>query len=604
MISKAINKIIEHQAKVRPNEICILGVDRSPITYSLLYSQVKKTMNYLSKLGIGRNERVAIVLPNGPEMATAFLSIASGATAAPLNPNYREAEYEFFLSDLNARALITIADLNPAAVGIAKKLGIPVVELSPSQRYAGSFDLIGEEGISARESGFAHTDDIALVLHTSGTTSRPKIVPLTHKNLTTSANNIRTSLELTSNDRCLNTMPLFHIHGLMAATLATVTEGASLVCTPGFFAPQFFSWVNEFSPTWYTAVPTMHQAILERVPKNLNIIQHNQFRFIRSSSAALPPELMSDLEKWFNCPIIEAYGMTEASHQMASNPLPPLQRKLGSVGQAAGPEVAIMEESGNKILEMNSIGEVVIRGGNVTNGYENNPEANATAFTEGWFRTGDQGYLDTDDYLFLTGRLKEIINRGGEKISPREIDEILLSHTGVKQALSFAFPDDRLGEDIAAAVILSDTGTTEDELRNYASNHLAHFKVPKQIIILDKIPKGPTGKLQRIGLAEKLGVKGQAPKETPNVFEAPTTPTEKALAELWCEILDVDELSINQRFLDLGGDSILAGRLINRIQHWFDVDIPFIVFFDASTIKELAIIAEKLLLDKIDNENL
>jgi len=599
---KTLYSIIEHQSKTYPDEVCILGVDRSPITYSQLYRQVRKTAVFLNNMGISRNAKVAIVLPNGPEMATAFLSVASVATAAPLNPNYREAEYEFFISDLGAKVLITIKELNPAAVGIAKKNGIPVVELSPSKENAGSFDLIGDYGVPVQENSTALPEDIALVLHTSGTTSRPKIVPLTHENLTISANNIRNSLELTNNDRCLNIMPLFHIHGLMAATLATITAGASLVCTPGFYAPQFFTWINEFSPSWFTAVPTMHQAILERSQKNVRVIQQNQLRFIRSSSASLPPEVMSDLERNFNCPVIEAYGMTEASHQMASNPLPPSPRKPGSVGPAAGPEIAIMEENGNEILGMNSVGEVAIQGGNVTPGYENNPEANSNAFTKGWFRTGDQGYLDSDGYLFLTGRLKEIINRGGEKISPREIDEILLSHPGVKQALCFAFPDNRLGEDIAAAVVLSDISLTADLLRHYASTHLAHFKVPKQVIILDEIPKGPTGKLQRIGLAEKLGVSGQVNLDSQGAFEAPTTPTEKALAELWCEILDVNKISVNERFLDLGGDSILAGRLINRIQHWFDIDIPFIVFFDASTIKEQAMIAEKLLLEKIDDD--
>jgi len=212
------------------------------------------------------------------------------------------------------------------------------------------------------------------------------------------------------------------------------------------------------------------------------------------------------MEETFNAPVIESYGMTEAAHQMASNPLPPKERKAGSVGIAAGPEISIMDEAG-ALLPSGAIGEVVIRGQNVTSGYQNNPEANASAFTNSWFRTGDQGTIDEKGYLRLTGRLKEIINRGGEKISPREVDEILLDHPAVAQAVTFAMPHEKLGEEVAAALVLKEGETsTEKEIREFAGQRLADFKVPRRVIFLDEIPKGPTGKLQRIGLAEKLGI--------------------------------------------------------------------------------------------------
>jgi acyl-CoA synthetase (AMP-forming)/AMP-acid ligase II len=325
-------------------------------------------------------------------------------------------------------------------------------------------------------------------------------------NVCASATSIAASLALTPDDRCLNVMPLFHIHGLIAAVLASLHAGANIVCTPGFNALQFFAQLAEFKPSWYTAVPTMHQAILGRAARNQKIVDAASLRLIRSSSASLPPQIMSELEATFDAPVIEAYGMTEAAHQMACNPLPPRARKPGSVGVAAGPEVAIMDAAG-QALPVGQIGEVVIRGANVTSGYRNNDAANAEAFVNDWFRTGDQGVIDADGYLRLTGRLKEIINRGGEKISPREVDEILLDHPDVAQVVTFAMPHAKLGEDVAAAVVLSDgASATDADIRKFASAKLADFKVPRKILFVDEIPKGATGKLQRIGLAAKLGL--------------------------------------------------------------------------------------------------
>jgi acyl-CoA synthetase (AMP-forming)/AMP-acid ligase II len=301
-------------------------------------------------------------------------------------------------------------------------------------------------------------------------------------------------------------MPLFHIHGLIGALLASMQAGASVVCTPGFDAFKFFGWLDETKPTWYTAVPTMHQLVLSRAARQKEVIDRTKLRFIRSSSAALPPTVMAELEETFGAPVIEAYGMTEASHQMATNPLPPDERKPGSVGRGAGVEVGIMNDDGD-MLPSPQVGEIVIRGGNVTGGYENNPTANASCYTNGWFRTGDQGYLDAEGYVFLTGRLKEIINRGGEKVSPREVDEVLLEHPAVAQAVAFAVPHDRLGEEVAAAVVLNEGASADErELKEHAARSLADFKLPKTIVILNDIPKGPTGKVQRIGLAEKLGL--------------------------------------------------------------------------------------------------
>jgi len=344
------------------------------------------------------------------------------------------------------------------------------------------------------------------VLHTSGTTSRPKMVPLSHRNLTTSARNVRESLALEADDRGLVIMPLFHIHGLVAALLAPLAAGGEVCCSPGFNALKFFSWFAEVCPTWYTGVPTMHQAILLRATKNPEALRDHRLRFIRSSSSALPLTVIAELERVFRVPVIEAYGMTEAAHQMASNPLPPTPRKPGSVGLPAGPEIRVVDPTGNTVPP-GIPGEIVIRGLNVMGEYENNPKANAEAFYDGWFRTGDQGVVDADGYLSLTGRLKEIINRGGEKISPREVDEVIMTHPAVHQCVTFAMPHEMLGEEVAAAVVLRQGAeATDQELRRFAAERLADFKVPRKILFLSEIPMGATGKLQRIGLAQKLGL--------------------------------------------------------------------------------------------------
>jgi len=492
----------------RDADLAIGAPEEKALTHAGLRALASRTVADLNAMGIGRNDRVAIVLPNGPEMAAAFLCVAAGATTAPLNPAYRAEEFEFYLTDLKAKALVVQeGDATPARA-VAEKLGVPVVELVPTRAAgAGSFALKkGALSGKPAQGGYAAADDVALVLHTSGTTSRPKIVPLAQSNVCASARHIGATLELKPGDRCLNIMPLFHIHGLIAAVLSSIGAGGSTVCTPGFNALKFFAWLDEAKPSWYTAVPTMHQAILSRAERNKESIAKAKLRFIRSSSASLPPQVMQELEAVFGAPVIESYGMTEAAHQMASNPLPPRARKPGSVGIAAGPEVRIMDEEGN-LLPNGALGEVVIRGPNVTKGYEANPDANLKGFANGWFRTGDQGTLDEEGYLRITGRLKELINRGGEKVSPLEVDEIIMDHPAVAQIVTFAMPHDKLGEEVAAAVVLREGQTaTERELRDFAAKRLADFKVPRKIVFLAEIPKGATGKLQRIGLADKLGL--------------------------------------------------------------------------------------------------
>ena len=491
----------------------ISAPSRLPLKFEALRKLIATTIEQLNALGIGRNDRVAIVLPNGPEMATCFMACASGVTSAPLNPAYRADEFEFYLNDLHAKALIVEQSSNSPAIAVAEKLGVRIIDLiADPDQPAGNFTLAPRDGkpagSAAAQGGYALTGDVSMVLHTSGTTSRPKIVPLTQGNLVASATNIRNSLQFVSEDCGLNVMPLFHIHGLIAGVLAPLAAGSQVFCTPGFNALKFFAWMDEARPTWYTAVPTMHQAIVSRGKGNADVIARNPLRFLRSSSSSMPPQVIQELEALFHAPLIEAYGMTEATHQMACNPLPPGVRKPGMVGIAAGPEIGIMDTEG-VLLPRGSVGEIVIRGANVTAGYENNPKANEEGFTHGWFRTGDQGVMDADGYISITGRLKEIINRGGEKVSPREVDEILMDHAAVAQVVCFGMPHPKLGEEVAAVVVLREgQSATERELQAFVSSRAADYKVPKKILFMDEIPKGATGKLQRIGLAAKLGLGG------------------------------------------------------------------------------------------------
>ena len=506
---------------LHPKDAPAIGAPGRPwLSYGGLQDLAQNVANALHDCNIGRGDRVAIVMQNGPEMATAFITVMQTAVTAPLNPSYRQDEYEFYLQDLGAKAIILPHDYTGPALDAAIAVNLRILRAhSGTDADAGYFDLTPDSvGATSVETNDQQCDknapnenDVGLILHTSGTTSRPKIVPLLQSNLAASANNIMNTLALTPADRCLNIMPLFHIHGLLAAVSASLVAGASVCCTGGFDALRFFSVIKDVNPSWYTAVPTMHQAILSRADRNKDVITNLNLRFLRSSSASLPSQVMHELVDTFSAPVIESYGMTEAAHQMASNPLPPRPQKPGAVGVEAGPLVRIANEVENELLGADAIGEVVISGDNVTPGYENNPAANEASFfiADGarWFRTGDQGTFDKDGYLSLTGRLKEIINRGGEKVSPLEVDEVLMDHPAVAQVVTFALPHAKLGEEVACALVLkADQEATAQDIRAFAATRMADFKVPRKVVILDEIPKGATGKMQRIGLAEKLGL--------------------------------------------------------------------------------------------------
>ena len=500
MSKRIVRNIFEN---VNDENIALTSEISTKLNYKDLKLFIDKISKQLAGNGLSNKDRAAIVLPNGPYMASSFLAISSYMSAAPLNPSYKSEEYEFYLKDLNPKIVLVEKNSENPVVDVAKKLKIELCEINPEKDGpSGIFNIYEKES----EYSLPDENDEALVLHTSGTTSRPKIVPLTNKNIFSSAENISKSLNLSKNDHCLNIMPLFHIHGLIAILASSMKAGASVCASNGFNAIKFLDIAKSEKITWYSGVPTMHQAILLRARRNLEIAKVLKLRLIRSSSASLPPVVFKDLNDVFSCPVIEAYGMTEATHQMTSNPLPPKQQKAGFVGLPAGPEVCIMNENG-EVLNQGDEGEVCIKGENVTLGYDNNEEANKTSFTNGWFRTGDQGYFDNEGYLKISGRLKEIINKGGEKISPLEVDNVLMDHPLIDQAVCFGYEDKMLGENIASAIIIKNGETcSENDVLEYAQEKLAKFKIPKKIFFVEEIPKGATGKLQRNVLAKKFGL--------------------------------------------------------------------------------------------------
>ena len=586
--------LLEYQAKRIPDAPAILARGRVPLTYSHLYQHIEQTGHTLRAMGIGRHDRVVVALPNGPEMAVAILATAASAVCAPMNSAYQAEELNRYFAHLRPRALITQAGIDSPARRVALSRSVRVIELSAAlDAQAGLFTLTGDRE-DAPSDEVVSPRHVAVLLLTSGTTARPKIVPQTHANVCASAYSSVAAWALSETDRCINMLPLFHGHGLHNTVMASLAAGASVVCTPGWDADSFFAWLTAFQPTWYSAVSTIHQAILAQVRHNRERLADYRLRFVRSGSAPLPSHILTELELTFEAPVIEYYAMTETtSAPIACNPLPPARRKAGSAGIPLSLDVAIMDEEG-ALLAKGQRGEIVVRGAGVLPGYDGDPVATEAAFAGDWFKTGDLGFFDDDGYLFLAGRIREIINRGGEKIAPREVDEVLLQHPGVAEAVTFAVPHLTLGEDVASAVVLQSHGiATSKEIRQFAIGRIADFKVPHQVFIVNKIPKGPTGKVQRIGLAAKLGLAART--ALPRAFVTPRTSLEQLLTKRWAEILKLGQIGIHDNFFASGGDSLLATHVLGHIYSFTKIELEASKFFQAPTVAEVAQHLEQLI---------
>lgn len=547
-----------------------LSLDRSQI---ILFSSSLGIA--LNGHGIERKDRVAIVLPDGASLCLAFLGVSSHCIAAPLNPAASIQDLFSWFEDLEPCAILLGQGSPDAAHEAALRLGLSVIDFESvaSRKHDGDVKEFPEP----------LPEDVALILHTSGTTAKAKMVPLTHGNLMRSASNIAESLRLGPDDLCLNVMPMFHIHGIVACLLAPLVSGGRVLVSEGIDAVRFFRLLIERKPTWYSAVPTRHKYLLDHLKVHPGLHEGHKLRLIRSSSSALPVAVFEALESAFDVPVIEAYGMTEAAHQMCSNPLPPAVRKPGSVGMPAGPEVRVVDNQGMGVV-CGEVGEVVIRGENVTPGYINLPDDRQERLEGGWFRTGDIGHMDDDGYLFLHGRVKEIVNRGGEKVSPAEVDDCLLRHEAVAEAACFAMPHPTLGEDLAAALVLhKGFDVDEHSLRAYLFEKLSHFKIPSRILIIDSIPKSSIGKVQRRQLAERLKHMLQTGSEKP------TDDTERFLAEVFRDVIPgCMEAGRDANFFGLGGDSLQAIRASQRISSRYGIELPAHEIFRHPTPRTLA----------------
>ena len=579
--------LLETLAEERPDAVALLSPERSALRYSDLWLHVQALGDVLTLAGVAPGAAVATVLPNGIDAAISFLGIASYATCVPLNSALPADEMRFYLEDTRARFILLDQNTDSPARTTARDLGLTVIDsdVLSAHRVRSRDKRPGSK--QAPRAATAAEGDIALILHTSGTTSKPKLVPLTQANLLASARNIAHGLALAPADRCLNVMPLFHIHGLVGVLLASLTAGSSVVCTRGFSESTFLERVQEFQPTWYSAVPTIHQVIASMAERYRSRLPGHRFRFIRSSSSALSPATMRLLEAGFGAPVIEAYGMTEASHQMASNPLPPGLRKPGSVGLPAGAEIAIMDPQG-ALMSADEVGEIVVRGPGVMTGYGGQVQA-ASAFTDGWFRTGDLGRRDPDGYVFITGRLKEMVNRGGEKVAPREVDEALLEHAELAQAIAFGVSHPTLGEDLVAAVVRKPGSNVEaPALREFLFTRLASHKVPSRIVFVGEIPKGATGKVQRSTLGKRL-----APLLAP-AFVATATDVERSIESIFRTLLGIGAIGVHDNFFALGGDSLSGMQAVAAINQAYGIELIAPALFHHPTIAELAPVVEQL----------
>jgi amino acid adenylation domain-containing protein len=580
---------LSYHRRIAPGRHAILAPNYDPITYTALWHSAAAVRHELRSLGIGQADRVAVVLPNGPETVVATLAVASAAVCAPLNPSFAADEWHRYFGDLQVAALLTRRDMQSASRGVAHALGIPVFDLLP-RRDEGPAAF----GLQASGPRRGIADDLpptggddAFLLLTSGTTSRPKTVPLTHASVCLSAHNAGAVLALGPGDRLLNVLPLYHAHGLISGVLAGLAAGSTVVSTSGFDADAFYRWLSDFRPTWYTAVPTMHRALLAVADRHKSSIRRHSLRLIRSASAALPAAELGELESLFGVPVIETYGMTEAASQIAANPQQ--RRKPGSVGLPAGAEIIIIDGEGNR-LTAGETGEIALRGPTITRGYDNDGAATAAAFRDGWFRTGDLGYLDRDGYLFIVGRSKDVIKPGGQQVSPTEVEAVLLEHPSVIEAVAFSIPHARLGEAVAAAVVLCRGANIDvQNLRNFARERLADYKVPGLIRIVPQIAKSPAGKVQRDEIATALSM--TLPKnrqDHADRFLPGGSDVEWQLAEIWAELLQLDQVGIEQDVFALGADSLTVTQVLSRLRERFGADLSYSDIFDAPTIGSLA----------------
>lgn len=579
-----VTSLVRERSQERPEAMALLAPGREPLRYAALSAQAAHLRAALRAAGVARGSRVALALPNGPEMAAALVAVIGVAACVPVNPAAPAAEVARLLARARAGFVLVVRDGNASLREAAREAGALVVEAAADPRAPAGTLRIGPPVDPAAQASPADEPagtDVALVLQTSGTSGEPKLVALTHAQLSAATAAVVHGLALTAADRCLNVRPLFHVNGIVTNVLATLCSGGSLICTPAFDEARFFDWIAAFEPTWFSGVPTMHQWIVANGHEYRAKAPHHRFRFVRSGAAPLAPATLRELEALLDAPVVEAYGMTERS-PIAMNPLPPGLRKPGSVGLPAGVEIALLDADGRVLPRDGDVeGEIAIRGDGVIGAYESGAQ---DAFVDGWLRTGDLGRLDADGYLCVTGRLKDIVNRGGQKVSPREIEDALLAHPAVARAAAFGVPHPSLGEEPACAVVLRDGAWADAKaLRAHVAGRLASYKVPSTVLVVPVMPLGPTGKvlvdaLRRAALDASGGPHGARP-----VGER-----EQAVADAFGQLLDGATFARDDSFFARGGDSLGAARVAARLSARTGVELDATTVFRHPTPAALA----------------
>jgi oxalate---CoA ligase len=572
---------IRAHAMATPDAPAVVFPDRSILTYRALGRQIDSIGAALRRAGIGAGKRVAIIVPDGPELAVAIVAVAANATSVPLNPGLTAAEFEALFKAQRLEAVILSDWAESAAREVAIRLGLCRLDAT---RSPGGFDIAlrTEPWPAAKERRGAKPDDAAFILRTSGTTARPKLVPVTHRNLQAMAARLRRWYAIAPADRVLCVTPLYYAQALKSSLFLPLIAGGSIACPARSGETDFFNWLAALDPTWYLAGPTFHRAVLDRARSLGPGGFRHKLRFINSGAAPLPDRIRDGLEECFGVPVLDSYGISEAG-PMAANSFAPEGRKRGTLGKPQPGELAIWSADAG-LVGPDVVGEIVLRGPGVTPGYIDDPDADRAAFFGGWFHTGDLGRIDRDGFLTVVGRIKEMISRGGEKISPAEIDQALLRHPAIAEAAAFAVPHPRLGEDIAAAVVLRPgQEVTSLELRRYLKTSLAAFKIPRRIAFLDALPKGDTGKIRRQDLSRNAPAAARDKPSSPfgSVLEAD-------IAEIWRRLLDRADIGPDDEFFELGGDSLLATQMILEVESLTGRKLPDEALFEIATPRLLA----------------
>lgn len=566
-----VGEMVAAQATRLGDQPAILSPGQTPLTFSRLHEQIQQIRQDLWDLGIGRGDIVASVLPNGPVAATAVVGASSSATLALLNPDAQASEYETLFRELEPKIVLALPGHAQPARETAGRMSIPVADVAAATE-AGFFRLDSNppHGKSSRIGQLAQGEDLAYIIATSGTTARPKLVPLTHRAACHTMSSAADALALTPADRCLNFSPLFHLLGFMSSLLLPLAGGGSSVCTPGFHLQDFFRWLDEFQPTWFCAVPAVLQEILELSSSYAAVLGHSRIRFLRTGGSPLPPSVLKKIETAFGAPLLQVYALSE-SPVIAMDRFS-AERRDGSCGRPSCNEVMIVDGDGRRVSP-GETGEVAVRGPAVIDGYFRNPEVAPAAFRDGWFHTGDIGYFDADNYLFLTGRASEFINRGGEKISPVEVDRVLMAHPAVAAAVTFPIPHDKLGEQVAAAVVLRDgASATEEQIQEFVAARLAAHKLPRHILFLDELPVGATGKVQRSKMREfYLASPAGKLNSAPRPYIEPRDERERRIAAVLARVLRVERVGVHDNFFDLGGSSLQATECAALLREEFGV---------------------------------